>query len=321
MMKLGVASAIIAFSVRPLLAVDGWVTRLADVARIAPDGSAVVATVPLGATRGVAVGTTGVAVTNPNSASVFLIDVANGTMKPVGVGLQPAAVAYTPDGRSVVVANAGDDTLTIVDVGAGRVGQTVKLGSPCSPNAVAVSSSGDRVFVTCGLAPQLLSVNTTNGSVLATKIKGLGTAVAVHPSKNELFVADQGPPPSTGNPSPLGHLARLSGTHPSTLLAETDVARYPSSVAIDPAGTYLVVACRTDNLVRRLDPTSLQTAPNSDNLSDVSISRPVSVAILGNNVFVVSVDSLVTVNLAQFKLAHVLNGMGGAKSVAARVLP
>jgi YVTN family beta-propeller protein len=72
------------------------------------------------------------------------------------VGLHSSGIASSPDGRYVVVANAGSDTLSVIDTGTDKVIETIwAKPSPAdlfgaSPNALAFNPSGDTLFVANG---------------------------------------------------------------------------------------------------------------------------------------------------------------------------
>jgi len=74
----------------------------------------------------------------------------------IPVGLHPSALALSPKGRHLVVANAASDTLSIIDTKNDKVVETVwARQNPtdlfgASPNAVAFNSSGDKLFVCNG---------------------------------------------------------------------------------------------------------------------------------------------------------------------------
>ncbi len=72
------------------------------------------------------------------------------------VGLHSSAIAGSPDGRHVVVANAGSDTLSVIDTRTDKVVETIwAKSSPAdlfgaSPNALAFNPSGDTLYVANG---------------------------------------------------------------------------------------------------------------------------------------------------------------------------
>jgi YVTN family beta-propeller protein len=72
------------------------------------------------------------------------------------VGLHPSGITRSPNGRYVVVANAGSDTLSVIDTRTDKVIETIwAKRSPAdlfgaSPNALAFSPSGDTLFIANG---------------------------------------------------------------------------------------------------------------------------------------------------------------------------
>jgi YVTN family beta-propeller protein len=72
------------------------------------------------------------------------------------VGLHSSAIALAPDGRHVMVANAGSDTLSVIDTRTDKVVETIwAKASPAdlfgaSPNALAFDPAGDRLYVANG---------------------------------------------------------------------------------------------------------------------------------------------------------------------------
>jgi YVTN family beta-propeller protein len=72
------------------------------------------------------------------------------------VGLHSSAIAASPDGRHVVVANAGSDTLSVIDTRTDNVIETIcAKASPAdlfgaSPNALAFHPAGDTLYVANG---------------------------------------------------------------------------------------------------------------------------------------------------------------------------
>ncbi len=74
----------------------------------------------------------------------------------IQVGLHSSGMAASPNGRYVVVANAGSDTLSVIDVRSDQIVETIwAKPNPAdlfgaSPNALAFSPSGDTLYVANG---------------------------------------------------------------------------------------------------------------------------------------------------------------------------
>jgi YVTN family beta-propeller protein len=77
-------------------------------------------------------------------------------IREIMVGLHSSGIACSPNGRYVVVANAGSDTLSVIDVRADKVVETIwAKPSPAdlfgaSPNSLAFDPSGDLLYVANG---------------------------------------------------------------------------------------------------------------------------------------------------------------------------
>lgn len=104
-------------------------------------------------------------VTNPQtgssaSGSISVIDMASYAERSIPVGLAPAGLAISPDGRTLVVANAHSDSVTFIDlesIGLESGGASeVKIPAypegtfGSTPSALAFSPDGARVYVACG---------------------------------------------------------------------------------------------------------------------------------------------------------------------------
>jgi DNA-binding beta-propeller fold protein YncE len=92
-----------------------------------------------------------------NDGSVSVVDLKAGKeLTQIVVGLHPAGIAATPQGRHVIVACANSDVLKVIDVQSNRVVETIstrpagKLLFGSAPNAVAISSNGKWIYASNG---------------------------------------------------------------------------------------------------------------------------------------------------------------------------
>jgi YVTN family beta-propeller protein len=92
-----------------------------------------------------------------NAGSVSIIDLGKGdTRKEIPVELHPSALAVSPDGKYVVVANTGSDSLSVIDAQSDQVVEKILArqdpGDPfgAQPNALAFDPAGRRLFVCNG---------------------------------------------------------------------------------------------------------------------------------------------------------------------------
>jgi YVTN family beta-propeller protein len=92
-----------------------------------------------------------------NEGSVSVIHLAEKTaVREIMVGLHSSALAASPDGRHIVVANAGSDTLSVIDTRTDKVVETIWAKSNpadlfgASPNALVFPPAGDTLYVANG---------------------------------------------------------------------------------------------------------------------------------------------------------------------------
>ena len=86
-------------------------------------------------------------------------------------GRRPAQIALSPDGLTLVVANRGDGTVSLIDTELLQERSRVALGA-AHPHGIALDGSGTRAFVTCEGTP------TTPGRLVAVKLDSDPAAVA-----------------------------------------------------------------------------------------------------------------------------------------------
>ena len=100
-----------------------------------------------------------------DDGTVSVVDLAAGKeQKQISVGLHPAGIVATPDGRYVCVANANSDTVSVIDTSGDEVVETIPtrpakdllFGS--APNALAISPDGKLLYVSNGTNNAVLVV-------------------------------------------------------------------------------------------------------------------------------------------------------------------
>ena len=100
-----------------------------------------------------------------DDGSVSVVDLAKGQeLKQIPVGLHPAGIVATPDGRYVCVANANSDTVSVIDTARDEVVETIptrpakNLLFGSTPNALAISPDGKLLYVSNGTNNAVLVV-------------------------------------------------------------------------------------------------------------------------------------------------------------------
>jgi len=194
-------------------------------------------------------------IANEGSVSVIdLVATTTGGENPkseILTGLHSCAMALSPNRRWLVVANAGSDTLSVIDSRTDQIVETIwARQSPADlfgaqPNALAFDHSGNRLFVCNGTqnAVAIIDFNPGKSKLLGLVPVGWFPGAIVHDhSKDQLYVANiKGlspgrPRPSNGEPEFNSHQYRGSisifkspSSHELTSLTRTALAnmRYP----------------------------------------------------------------------------------------------
>lgn len=216
----------------------------------------------------------------PNAGFVAVADARAGTVtaldtivyKPLGaavpVGSAPAALAFSPDGRTLYAANGGDGTVSVLAVTAAAgwppfalaVTHTVTVGG--RPQAVAVSPDGRYLYV--ALAPAsgdgagTLSVveRREDGGFGRPQTLGVGRgprAIGVAPGGAQVLVANAGDDSVTvigvGSGGTHQRVNRLDGFRSA-----------PSGIAYTPDNAVVLVSCAGSATVFALDARYLDTS-------------------------------------------------------------
>jgi len=119
----------------------------------------------------------------------------------VPVGKEPRAIALTPDGNLLVVANTEDNTLNFIDTVRGKIlGAAVQVGG--SPQALSISPDGTRVFVAKGSEAKLGVIDLITGKHELIDIGQKSSDVAITPDGGKVLVIGLGDPDFFGISTP-----------------------------------------------------------------------------------------------------------------------
>lgn len=143
----------------------------------------------------------------------------------------PLALAPSPDGRSLYVAESGARAIAVVDVAKGEVARRIEL--PGSPLGVAVSRDGSRLYVSLdGPDAQVLVVETASGKVAsAIPVGHTAMSPVQSPDGKRLFVCNR-----------FHDSVSVLDLEGGKETARVPVGREPVAAALTPDGGALVVA-------------------------------------------------------------------------------
>lgn len=121
---------------------------------------------------GVAIGGDSIYVTATRSDELIVVNRQNcAIIKRVLVGDAPYAVLYDPGLQRIYVANAGEDTVSIIDGHDWTLVNSVKLGGLGHPHGLALDLVRERLYVTYALSPKhraIAVVDTRSGQIIST---------------------------------------------------------------------------------------------------------------------------------------------------------
>ena len=193
-------------------------------------------------------------VLNKAEATASLIDLDTGKVKktlPTGDG--PHEVAVSPDGTVALVTNYGNrkadgNSLTVIDVGAGKVISTIDLGEFKRPHGVRFLDGG-RAVVTAEANKALLVVDVKTGEVESEihTNQDVSHMVAVTPDGSRAFVANIGSGSVTAIDLDEGRV-----------LAQIETGEGAEGIDVTPDGKEVWVTNRAADTVSVLDAASLE---------------------------------------------------------------
>jgi YVTN family beta-propeller protein len=205
------------------------------------------------------------------SHQLGVIDTASGTVTRVAVGIHPYTTVVSADGTKVYVSNWGGrvpgptdvtdgmfpivvdprtgipatGTVSVVDTATNTVVKSIDVG--LHPTGMALSPSGDRLYVTCANSDTVSAIDTASDTVTQTLHVGLlgpdrtpvlgssPNAVAVSPDGGTLYVAN-----ASQNAVAV---VDLGARRPEdTVAGFIPTGWYPTAVALDHAGRQLFIA-------------------------------------------------------------------------------
>jgi len=244
-----------------------------------------------------------VATEGDQQVRAFNINLSNGSIGQVGssqpTGVKPSAMALTPDGKTLFVANTSDNTIDAYPVG-----------------------SDGSLGASAGATPTM--VQGPSGCTTNCELLGLSPiAMTIDPGGKFLFVADQGQPNNTSAPGGIS-VFTISGTSLSlvgpacpanfsqatcpVVIVDptTNFGTDPSAILVSPSGNFLYLANQSTNTVEAFSYDAstgallpLNTYTAGSNPSGLAFSRCAGItqgttscpAADGNNLFVTNSGS------------------------------
>jgi YVTN family beta-propeller protein len=180
---------------------------------------------------------------NANEGTVSTIEGTTGRTVglPIETGAGPRSIAITPDGQRAYVANAADESVTVVQTGLRIPIATIELSGPAEQ--VAISADGAKAYVTTGSGDGVAVIDTTTNTVERTIPLGATTSA----------VATDSIAPFGGSPDEFAYVGvgseEVQAINPArgTLInVPIDVGGVAKAIAFTPDGKTAYVAAGTE---------------------------------------------------------------------------
>ncbi len=197
-----------------------------------------------------------------------------GEVAGAGIKRSSSAIAITPDGATLVVANPDSDSVTLVDTGSRKVVAELAVG--VDPRTVAVVDSGNRAFVANRGSDTVSVIDLAARRAISEIVVGHRPyGVVVSPDGSRLYVAEQGE----------GRV-RIIDTADFSTVATLAVEDRPSGLALTDDGDTLLITHLLSGAVTvvGLDPLNagqrLPLWPDSNLVQSIVLSPDSTIAYL-----------------------------------------
>ena len=179
---------------------------------------------------------------------IYVIDMAANPPKLAATltgGKQPSGLSFSPDGKMALVANRGDNTLSVLSVNGTDVRITDTVAMPDSASQVVFTPDGKRALTTRFPAHKLSILDIADGKVTYSKLD-LPTGqwpynVVVSPDVKIALTADNGGAGSSDGSVDTASVVDLEA-NPPRIIDRVVVGDGPEGMAISPKGDVAVAA-------------------------------------------------------------------------------
>ena len=171
----------------------------------------------------------------------------------VGTGNDPEDIVITADGRTAYVGNAGDDTITVLDLAALKAVRTLShprlqplpQNSAPVPFGLAVSPDGQKLYV-AGRAHGVLLIMSTAGQVLGEVPVAHISSVAISPDGSRVFAV-----------SYQSQKLVAIDTRSNAVIGSVAAGAQPKGISFTPDGKTLILGLVQHDAVQFIDTQTL----------------------------------------------------------------
>jgi YVTN family beta-propeller protein len=183
----------------------------------------------------------GISISTPLAANAAIATTRGFSVTTVAAFNAPKAIAVTPDGKALYVANSGNQTVSVIDTATNHILRTISDPGFSTPTGLAITPDGKAIYVSNHGSGTVSKVRTSTDKVVATigtiNTNAHPTGVAITPDGTKAFVTEGGLDVVT-----VINLATDAVT--GTISVGSD----PEGIAISPDGTKALVTNHGDLL-------------------------------------------------------------------------
>lgn len=186
---------------------------------------------------------------NKPPAEIAIVDMKDWrVVRSITSGHETEGIEFSRDGKTMLVTNEGDDTVSVYHAGTGTPVRTVKLAAGGRPRGIRLSPDGRHYVVTLESLSKFVVLDAHSFEVLKTVDTKLGPyGVAFGPEGHRLFIA-----------AARDKAVQVFDAHTYEHLADVPVGQRCWHFSFTPDGSKLMVACGRSDSVYVLDAKSYQ---------------------------------------------------------------
>ena len=257
---------------------------------------------------GVLVATASVLWSPPPASATAAPDPMLLTSVALGSGRTPIAVAVTPDGSRVYIANSGNNTVSVMATATNTI--TATVAGLSSPQGIAITPNGTRAYVTNSAVDTVSVIDTSNNAVTSINDASFDTShgIAINRTGTRAYVTNSG-----------NNSVSVINTSNNTVTATINLpaGATPSGIAITPDGLRVYVANSGNNTVSVID------TSNNAVTSITGLNSPQGIAITpdGSRVYVTNTgnNTVSVIRTSDNTIIATVSGVTAPRGAAAGV--
>lgn len=212
----------------------------------------------------------------------------NTVVATINVGVTPAGIAVTPDGRFAYVANnnnygiAGQDSVSVLNLANNTLLTTIFHASFNQPYTVTINAAGTIAYVTNSNSTTITMINIATNTVIGT-IGGFDgpSGMVITPAGTVAYVNNYGGP--EGLQSGNGTTVRTVDLTTNMIFGPAiTVGQAPAALAITPDGAFVYVASYVNGMPGQGTISVIQTSNNTVVQTIPNLFGPFGIAITPN---------------------------------------